>query len=79
MILELLKRITQSLDNKEIPYMLSGSIALNNYTIPRMTMDIDIIIALRNENLDEFLSIFRADARNLFFIFLPLATSFYLR
>lgn len=38
--------------------MLSGSIALNNYTIPRMTMDIDIIIELHEENLNDFLSIF---------------------
>ncbi len=51
MILKLLKRITQSLEDKQIPYMLSGSIALNNYAIPRMTMDIDIIIALKEENL----------------------------
>jgi hypothetical protein len=58
MILKLLKRITQSLESKEIDYMLSGSIALNNYSIPRMTMDIDIIIALKEENLKEFLSIF---------------------
>lgn len=38
--------------------MLSDSIALNNYAIPRMTMDIDIIIALKEENLKDFLSIF---------------------
>ncbi len=61
MILELLERITQSLEDKEIQYMLSGSIALNNYTIPRMTMDIDIIIALKQENLNEFLSIFNTN------------------
>lgn len=38
--------------------MLSGSIALNNYTIPRMTIDIDIVIRLHEENLQDFLSIF---------------------
>lgn len=58
MILNLLKRITQSLDAKHIRYMLSGSIALNNYTVPRMTMDIDIVVELHEENLKDFLSIF---------------------
>jgi hypothetical protein len=58
MILNLLKRITKSLDLKKIPYMLSGSIALNSYTVPRMTMDIDIVVELHEENLNDFLSIF---------------------
>jgi len=58
MILDLLKRITQSLNKKDIPYMLSGSIAYNHYAIPRMTMDIDIVISLQNEYVDKFISIF---------------------
>lgn len=58
MILNLLKRITKSLEEKNINYMLSGSIALNNYTIPRMTMDIDIVIELNEQILSDFLSIF---------------------
>jgi hypothetical protein len=58
MILELLERISKSLENKKIPYMLSGSIALNNYSVPRMTVDIDIVIELYEKNLQDFLSIF---------------------
>lgn len=58
MILSLLKRITQALDSKNIPYMLSGSIALNNYTIPRMTLDIDIVLELHESKMRDFLSIF---------------------
>ncbi len=58
MILDLLKRITKSLENINIQYMLSGSIALNNYTVPRMTMDIDIVIELHEEKLNDFLFIF---------------------
>ena len=38
--------------------MISGSLALNVYCIPRMTMDIDIVIELDNENVDDFLAIF---------------------
>lgn len=58
MILELLKRISLSLEKENIPYMLSGSIALNNYTVPRMTLDIDIVIELKEDNINNFLSIF---------------------
>ncbi len=38
--------------------MLFGSLALNNYSVPRMTMDIDIVIELREESIESFLQIF---------------------
>jgi hypothetical protein len=59
MILNLLKKIATSLNEKHISYMLSGSMALNYYSVPRMTLDIDIIIELFEENLPDFLSIFK--------------------
>jgi hypothetical protein len=58
MISDLLIRITEALESKNIPYMLSGSIAMNSYTVPRMTLYIDIVIELREENLPAFLSLF---------------------
>ncbi|MEI6048015.1 MAG: hypothetical protein WCS03_03885 [Bacteroidota bacterium] len=58
MITDLLKRVTQSLEEKEIPYMLSGSLALNAYTVPRMSLDIDIVIELNEEDLIGFFEIF---------------------
>jgi hypothetical protein len=39
--------------------MLSGSIALGLYTIPRMTRDIDFIIHLSQENVDLFINSFQ--------------------
>jgi hypothetical protein len=56
MINDLLKRISKSLEDKHIPYMLSGSVALNHYTIPRMTLDIDMVIELDEDKLKVFLS-----------------------
>ncbi len=38
--------------------MVSGSLALNVYCIPRMTMDIDIVIELDQEKVNDFLEIF---------------------
>ncbi len=58
MINDLLKKISKSLEDKHIPYMLSGSVALNYYAIPRMTLDIDIVIELREDKLKDFISIF---------------------
>lgn len=58
MILELLKRVCKSLDEHGFPYMITGSIALNVYSIPRMTRDIDIVIELPLSRIDEFIELF---------------------
>ncbi len=41
--LQVLKIVAQRLEEAHIPYMLSGSMALNFYAEPRMTRDIDIV------------------------------------
>lgn len=40
--------------------MLSGSIAMGLYTVPRMTRDIDFVIHLEPKNLDLFVNSFKA-------------------
>jgi len=47
MFYELLKTVTGLLGQKEIQYMITGSLAVNVYCIPRMTMDVDIVIELK--------------------------------
>jgi hypothetical protein len=59
--LEVLKIVTKRLEEAGIDYMISGSIAANYYTIPRMTRDIDIVIELKQENIDKFVSFFEDD------------------
>jgi hypothetical protein len=44
--LRLLHDIVSRLDSAEIDYMLTGSVALNCYAQPRMTRDIDLVVAL---------------------------------
>ena len=61
MILELLKKISERLDERSINYMLTGSLAMNHYAVPRMTLDIDIVIELEQENTQDFLSVFGND------------------
>lgn len=59
--LEVLKIVTSRLNKASIPYMVSGSIAANYYTIPRMTRDIDIVIELKHDDIDKFISLFEDD------------------
>jgi hypothetical protein len=58
-MLSFFQKITDVLDKYDIPYMLSGSIALGIYTIPRMTRDIDFVIHLEAKNLDLFVDSFK--------------------
>ena len=58
MILSLLQKVCRSLDEHDLKYMVSGSIALNIYGIPRMTRDIDIVIELSENVIDEFTDLF---------------------
>jgi hypothetical protein len=59
MILNLLKRVTEALDEANILYMVSGSMALITYTVPRMTRDIDVVIELSAKDVDRFCAIFK--------------------
>jgi hypothetical protein len=45
----------------EIPFMLTGSFAMAHYTTPRMTRDIDLVVALRLEDVERLVSTFSAD------------------
>jgi hypothetical protein len=55
------QKITDVLDQYQIPYMLSGSIAMGLYTVPRMTRDIDFIIHLQAKDVDLFVSSFKEE------------------
>lgn len=56
MINELIKEVCEILEKSNIPYMISGSVAMNFYTIPRMTRDIDIVIEINDLMIDNFIS-----------------------
>ena len=59
--LEVLKTVTQRLNEAGIRYIVSGSIAANYYTVPRMTRDIDIVIELEQSDIDRFVGLFQRD------------------
>ena len=58
MIYELLKSVCTKLEALNLPYMLSGSLAMSFYTVGRNTQDIDIVIELNESQVEQFLSVF---------------------
>ena len=59
--LEFLKQIADRLDSSGIPYMLTGSMAMAVYSVPRMTRDIDIVIEYGPEDSERIAKLFEAD------------------
>lgn len=50
--LEVLKIVAGRLAQAGIPYMVTGSIAMNHYAVPRMTRDIDLVAELSAADAD---------------------------
>lgn len=44
--IDVLRDISAKLDQLGFPYMLTGSMAMNYYAVPRMTRDLDSVIVL---------------------------------
>jgi hypothetical protein len=53
----------RALDRDEVRYLLIGGLAINIYGVERATMDIDLMLALDDENLQRFLK--TAESLNL--------------
>ncbi len=59
--LDVLKLVVERLQQADVAYMISGSMALNYYAQPRLTRDIDIVVALRLEDAERVTNLFAAD------------------
>lgn len=59
--LEVIKLITERLGQAGIAYMLTGSYALAHYTKPRMTRDLDFVIALEQDDTEIMVNLFAND------------------
>jgi predicted nucleotidyltransferase len=47
------EEVFRALNNKGVRYVVVGGIALNLHGVPRATADLDIAVALENENLEK--------------------------
>lgn len=59
--LEVLKDVCARLETARFPYMLTGSMAMNYYAQPRMTRDIDIVVALEGTDAGKLIASFQPD------------------
>ena len=57
--IDILKDVSKRLNSANIPYMVTGSMAMNYYAQPRMTRDIDFIIALKKHQVEDLVNLFK--------------------
>jgi len=59
--LEFLRLIVARLESAGIRYMVTGSVAMAIYSVPRMTRDIDLVVECRPEDAERIAKLFEAD------------------
>jgi len=59
--IDIVRDISRRFEQAAIPYMLTGSMAMNYYAQPRMTRDIDVVIAIGPEDVGRVAALFRPD------------------
>jgi hypothetical protein len=59
--LEVLGLVSDRLSAHGLPFMLTGSFALAYYATPRMTRDLDIVVALKESDVDSLVAAFESD------------------
>lgn len=57
--LEIVRDVSDRLTRAGINFMLTGSMAMNAYTQPRMTRDVDVVVEVEEADLSRLLSTFR--------------------
>ena len=54
--IDVVRGISEKLEELSIPFMLTGSMAMNYYATPRMTRDIDIVLELERDNVSNLVA-----------------------
>lgn len=57
-MLQFLQIIVKFFLDEQIPYMLSGSMAMSVYTLPRATRDFDFVVHLQQKDMDKLVKFF---------------------
>jgi hypothetical protein len=57
MLIDTVKRLLQTLDAHQIPYAVIGGLAVSHHAVPRLTQDVDLIVAM--EDAARFRALFR--------------------
>jgi hypothetical protein len=59
--IDIVRDVSARLDGAGIAYMLTGSMAMNYYAQPRMTRDIDVVVALAPADTGKIVDLFNRD------------------
>src|SRR5437773_873191 len=59
--IDIVRDISRKFEQAGIDYMLTGSMAMNYYAQPRMTRDIDVVIAITPDKVQRVIELFRPD------------------
>jgi hypothetical protein len=59
--IDVVRDISRRFERAGIGYMLTGSMAMNYYAQPRMTRDIDVVIAITLQDINRVAALFRSD------------------
>jgi hypothetical protein len=57
--IDIVRDISTRFERAQIPYMLTGSMAMNYYAQPRMTRDIDVVVEITPEDIERVMVLFR--------------------
>src|ERR1039457_5972387 len=58
-MLQFLQTIAKFFADQQIPYMLSGSMAMSVYTLPRATRDFDFVVHLQRKDVETLVNYFK--------------------
>jgi len=59
--IDIVRDVSRRFEQAGIAYMLTGSMAMNYYAQPRMTRDIDVVIAIGPQDVGRVAALFRPD------------------
>ncbi|MFH0907150.1 MAG: hypothetical protein V1929_00100 [bacterium] len=59
--IDIVRDISEKFEALGLPYMLTGSVAMNYYAEPRMTRDIDVVVAIAADNESALVDAFSRD------------------
>jgi hypothetical protein len=58
---DVIRDVTRRFTDAGIAHMLTGSLAMNYYSLPRMTRDVDFVVEAMAEDVDTIISVFESD------------------
>lgn len=59
--IDIVRDISRRFEQAGIAYMLTGSMAMNYYAVPRMTRDIDVVVAIGPDDVQPVTGLFQPD------------------